>query len=726
MRGGSSFRVGILTLLLALGGGGPGPDSLAAQSNGLPTAGGAEPSAAAVLAGVVVESGSGVPVDGALVEWSGPTSGRTTTARDGRWESGRVPSGPYTVRVERLGFAALERDGVRASPGNGLRLELERQALPLDALVVTASRRTQRLADAPVQTELISREELEMSGSADLAEVLVERTGIQLEGGHPTGSGIMLQGMDSRRILVLVDGQPWIGRLSGDIDLARLPTQGVERVEIVKGPQSTLYGSEAMGGVVNVVTTSPGLDRWEAGGRVVGGSGGRLDGSLRGEWPVGPVALLAEVGRRSVDRVPGLEDRPGSGVTRLDGRARAEWRRDDLELSASLLAVEESQQWRVGQLTQFGDNTQWTATVAGGWTAGAHRWAPAVSVSSFDHLSRRALGSTPPEGTGRRQMQRRSEVELIYAWVPGERFSVDAGVEARRETLEAPDIPSGRMDLDAVEPFTQVTLQRGPLTLVPGLRMSWSREWGTYSSPRLSAMVKGGGGWTFRGALARGFRAPDGKELGLEFLNVGPGFAYLVRGNPELRPETSVNVTAGAEWSGRRFWGRGQWFHTRFDQFIETAAVGDSSSVGLFTYDNRLEGWSRGVELEAGGSHGALRFEGGWSFLETRDEVGGGPLLGRPRHSGRLSLQHAHPSSLRTSLTGTWTGEAALGRDAEGDPLVREGFLRLDARISRELPGALELSAGVDNLLDARPRNWPGSAERAFHVALTFARGGTR
>ena len=702
------------------------PSGAAAQSNGGGEAGEPRGGITSVLSGVVVESDSGAPVEGALVEWIGPSSGRTTTGRDGRWESDPVSPGSYTLRVGRLGFAGVERNGVEVTPGAELRLVLERQALPLDALVVTAGRRPQRLADVPVHTELISREELEMSGSADLAEVLVERTGIQLQGGHPTGSGIMLQGMDSRRVLVLVDGQPWIGRLSGDIDLARLPTAGVERVEIVKGPQSTLYGSEAMGGVVNVVTTSPGVDRWEAGGRLVGGSGGRLDGSLRGEWPVGPVALLAEVGHRSVDRVPGLEARSGSGVTRLDGRAKAQWSLGDLDLSASVLAVEESQRWRIGQLTQFGDNVQWTSSVAAGWTAGAHSFAPAVSVSSFDHLARRGLGSTPPPGTGRQQLQRRSEVEVIYAWVPGDVVSVDAGVEARRETLEAPDIPSGRLDLDAIEPFTQVTLRRGPVTLVPGVRMSWSREWGTYSSPRLSAMVKGGGGWTFRGAVARGFRAPDGKELGLEFLNVGPGFAYLVRGNADLRPETSVNVTTGVEWSGRRFWGRGQLFHTNFENFIETTAVGDSSSVALFTYENLLRGWSRGVEVEAGGSHGALRFEGGWSFLDTLDEVGGGPLLGRPRHSGRVSVQHAHPSSLQSSLTGTWTGEAALGRDGEGNPLIREGFLRLDARLTRDLPGALELSVGVDNLLDARPRDWPGSAERAFHMGLTFARGGVR
>jgi len=682
---------------------------------------------AGILAGQVVEADSGDPVAGALVEWLGPTPGRGTTGSNGRWTSRGLLPGSYTVRVRRLGFAPAQQAGAR--PGAApLMVVLERQALPLDEVVVTASRRSQRLADVPVQTELITREELERAGAADLSEVLAERTGIQLQGGHPSGSGIMLQGMDSRRVLLLVDGQPWAGRLAGDQDLARIPTMGVERVEVVKGPQSTLYGSEAMGGVVNVVTRSPLAGWWGAGARVVAGSGGRLDGSLVGEWPLGPLALLVEGGRRAMDRVPGLNDGvPGAAVTRLDGRGKLQWATESGVLSASLLAVEESQRWRRGQLTQFADNTQWTASFSGGWSWGAHRVAPAVGVSSFEHLSRRGRGATPPApSSGREQLQRRSEVELLYTWTPSDAVSVDAGIEARRETLVAPDVPRGRMDLDAVEPFAQVTLRRGPLTLAPGLRMSWSREWGSQASPRVGAMVKAPGGWTLRSTVARGFRAPDGKELGLEFLNVGPGFAYLVRGNPELRPETSVNVTTGAEWSGRRFWARSQLFHTRFDHFIETAAVGDSASVALFTYDNILQGWTRGMELEAGGSHGEFRFEAGWAFLDTRDERGGGPLLGRPRHSGRVQLHHSHPSSLQLSLTGSWTGEAALGRDASGALLTRGGFFRADGRLSRRLSDLVELSLGVDNLLDARPRDWPGATRRALHLGLAFAHGGAR
>src|SRR5690606_21819321 len=132
----------------------------------------------------------------------------------------------------------------------------------LDALVVTASRRLERLADTPVTTELITRRDIEEARVSDLSTLLTQRLGIQLEGGHPAGEGVMLQGLGSERVLILLDGQPVVGRISGTIDISRLPTSMVERVEVVKGSQSSLYGSDAMGGVVNVITRTASAQRW--------------------------------------------------------------------------------------------------------------------------------------------------------------------------------------------------------------------------------------------------------------------------------------------------------------------------------------------------------------------------------------------------------------------------------------------------------------------------------
>jgi outer membrane receptor for ferrienterochelin and colicins len=154
---------------------------------------------------------------------------------------------------------------------------MERAVLPLDAVVVTATRRLQKLADVPVPTELITREQIERSGASDVAQVLLEQTGIEIQGGHPVGTGVFLQGLGDQRVLVLLDGQPVVGRISGMIDISRIPTVGVERIEVVKGPQSTLYGSSAMGGVVNIVTRAPPDRRVEVEATLTGGEQGRRE-----------------------------------------------------------------------------------------------------------------------------------------------------------------------------------------------------------------------------------------------------------------------------------------------------------------------------------------------------------------------------------------------------------------------------------------------------------------
>src|SRR5690606_25672420 len=191
-----------------------------------------------------VESVSGEAVSGATVRAEGSASAMAVTANDGSWRLGPLAPGSYLLTVEHIGYAPLERD-VRVPLDDALLLVVSERPLSLDALVVTAGRRLQRLADAPVAMEVVTSREIRETGAADVAAVLTERTGLELQGGHPAGSGVMIQGMGSERVLVLLDGQPFIGRMSGAIDVSRIPTAMVQRVEVVKGPQSTLYGSDA-------------------------------------------------------------------------------------------------------------------------------------------------------------------------------------------------------------------------------------------------------------------------------------------------------------------------------------------------------------------------------------------------------------------------------------------------------------------------------------------------
>ncbi len=123
----------------------------------------------------------------------------------------------------------------------------------LDPVVVTATRTQHRLIDTPVITDLITREEIEAIGAENIGEVLENKAGVIIHrDGH--GDGVQLQGLDSEYVLILVDGEPQVGRIAGKLDMARMAVENVERIEIVKGATSSLFGNAALAGVINIIT----------------------------------------------------------------------------------------------------------------------------------------------------------------------------------------------------------------------------------------------------------------------------------------------------------------------------------------------------------------------------------------------------------------------------------------------------------------------------------------
>lgn len=687
-----------------------------------PTDRGAPPEAF-VVQGLIVEEESDTPIEGAFVRFVGPDTLRTESGADGRWSVRPSRSGSYTATVSRIGYE--DREMLVDVPGDAeVRVFLRARALALDELVVTASRRTQRLAEAPVTIEVVRAEEIRRSGAADVASVLTERTGIQLHAGHPNGAGVMLQGLDSERVLVLVDGHPWVGRISGTADLSRIPTSSVERIEIVKGPQAALYGSEAMGGVVNIITRRP-SGGWSASGTLTSGSQDRLDAGARVTGHHGALAFTVEAGRRTESLIPGSGlDGGDASVVRRDGHARLIWAGEAgperaSALEARVLVVDEDQRWRSGQLRQFGDNVQGALTLEGRWTRHAHDVTVTLHGSRFDHLLRRGTrDEPPPQGTGDRQVQQLVEADLLWGWRMADPLVLDVGAEFARESIDAETVRSEDARRTEVEPYVQGTLVLGATSIVPGLRFTRSTRWGGHWTPRLALMTRATPALTLRASVSAGYRAPNFKELGLDFLNTGPGFGYLVRGNPDLAPETSRNLSAGAEWSGPRGHIRVQAFHNAFRDFIETRAVADSAGITLFTYGNIAEGHTAGVEGEVGGSAGLVDLELGYAWLATEDVASGHPLLGRPAHSGRASLS-APVGPLGFHLSGTWTGSTPMSRGAEGaDAVFRDPFYRLDARASYRLGTRARMALGVDNLLDEAPAQWPGFAGRRIHITL--------
>ena len=215
---------------------------------------------AAHVEGIIVDADSEWPLAHANVAVSTGKAGAITDSL-GRYEL-ELPPGRYRVEVSIIGYGTQSRQlELLADQNLQLDFALKVQALPQAATLITATGRPKSAAALTVPVAIVPREAIELSNAENVAGLLEDVAGLNvhssLYGYLGSPSGVMIQGIDPKRILILVDGERVIGGPGGVIDLDKLPISNVERIEVVKGPHSALYGSEAMGGVVHILTRSP-------------------------------------------------------------------------------------------------------------------------------------------------------------------------------------------------------------------------------------------------------------------------------------------------------------------------------------------------------------------------------------------------------------------------------------------------------------------------------------
>ena len=124
----------------------------------------------------------------------------------------------------------------------------------IDEVIVTATRTERQLSSLPLPAKIIKKKEIKSTNTMRLNELLDEQTGLVTVPDFGGGQGIQVQGMDAAYTMIMIDGVPLVGRLAGTLDLSRITVGNIEKIEIIKGASSCLYGSEAMGGVINIIT----------------------------------------------------------------------------------------------------------------------------------------------------------------------------------------------------------------------------------------------------------------------------------------------------------------------------------------------------------------------------------------------------------------------------------------------------------------------------------------
>lgn len=598
-------------------------------------------------------------------------------------------------------------------------------AQPVDTVVITANRYAKPVVDAPAALTVVTRRDIEARGADNVLEALRGEVGISMQGRTIAGrKSFGIRGNEGKHTLFLVDGKR-VAASEGvighsDYQFDWIPVADIERIEVIRGPMSVLYGSEALGGVVNIITRQAG-DRWRTGfhSQLAVGDAGRggdserasvnLSGPLAEGWSLTASAAHSHAaalrmpedqrqseieGSRRRDLSLALGWRPAAGH-----RIEADWREGDELRDGS------SRETRGAKRYYDNLTTLSREQLALGWTAdwdGPARLQTQLRAYGtrlrMDNLRNNGVASLNPEQLDDRIVEGQATVEA------GASHLLVAGFEHRRETLRITGLAGGQGSLSHEALFLQDEWRLArDLGLTGGVRMDRHELFGTEWSPRLYAVWHPASTWTVKGGYTHGFKAPTLKQISPGAAEDQGPFTYY--GNPDLRPETNDSIEIGVGRETKTHSWQLMAFHNRVrDLIVQDRSLGVIAGKPSFIYDNRDRATLEGVELSTRWAVGrGIGLGANVQLLQAEDDQGQ-PLEKRPRQS--LSLRadwQGGPWRVGADLThhaDQWLKLSSGTGLAQAPSITRLGIWGTYA-----LGGGYQLSAGIDNLGNERLAN---------------------
>ncbi|MBI2820628.1 MAG: TonB-dependent receptor [Acidobacteria bacterium] len=693
---------------------------------------------AAVLAGSISGKladplGNAIPGGRLSLLHEGNIVATRITDQSGAYSFHDLAAGDYILSVVKLGFRH-EQIELRLEPGESLRREIELDLETLaERVVVTATRTETPASLLGASISVITAAEIEARNETRVADVLRSTPAVSIVqvGGPGSLTSIFLRGGNSNYTKIFLDGIP-LNQPGGAVDLSSLSTTNVERIEVVRGPQSALYGSDAISGVIQIFTkkevaarTTPRLGFFLEGGSYRTGRGG---GAVAGQ--LGRVSYNTEFQHLSTDnRVPNDFFRNNSFSANLG----------ILLSSNSSLAVtgrtERARQGAPGQTAlgppdleeysrtrNFAFRAAWDHRVSDAWQqklAYAESYANLLSEDPVDS------GCHVPEFKGRRAAF--SACDFVFSSLNASRrrvthYQSDLSVGAHLASLgfeweeERGAVSTARARRNNFGYYFQDQLfvsQR--LAVTAGLRLEDNDSFGFAAVPKASLawqLTSGRSSASWGPTRAR-FNFGQGikEPTFLESFSPNPFF----RGNPDLRPEKATSFEIGLEQdlAGHRLQVEVNSFYNRFKDQIALRTTDPATFAASFVNVAQSHSW--GVEQVVRASlAGPLHLTGGYTYLRTKllrsasaSTPLGTPLLRRPTHSGFVGIIWSS-RQWTLSSNATLTGKRA-DSDFQGLGLTSaDGYARWDLSASYRVTPRLEFYTRLENILNQDYFESPG------------------
>jgi vitamin B12 transporter len=531
-----------------------------------------------------------------------------------------------------------------------------------ESVVVTATSVAEDEKEIGSAVTVITKEEIQRRETASVSDLLRTVPGLDVVtlGSPGSQTSLFTRGTNSTQTLVLVDGARMNSPFFAGYDWSAMTTENVDRIEVVRGPFSALYGSDAIGGVVQVFTRSPAQGVF---GRATGEVGNLGQGRGSGSFSIGE-GIFGATGSYSYNAFDG--DRPNTDWRQRNGSARLEARLSE----GSRIAVEGSiLDGEVGNPGAVG--SPFASPTARGLFREERLAVPGnFALSDSNHIDVLFANVRSKPGFNDVGFESQTDARTLQARVADtqklgdhqltafgnwERWSVDDGSNF------GPNLTDQRTTIWGVGAQDAVTL--GPVTVTAGLRYDHHSVFGEAWSPRGTiSWLSADGAWKVRASGGTGFRAPTVGEL-----------YYPFSGNPDLKPERSVSYEVGAE------------------RYLD--AVGGRAEVSLFwndltdliVYDfnqqlNRNVGRARTRGVEVGWRQSVLpnlAVDANYTYLDAQNLVTDERLVRRPHHSAGLGVDWRPIPAVEVYPRLIFVGSRPDVSEVSG-PVTDPSYLRVD------------------------------------------------
>jgi len=599
----------------------------------------------------------------------------------------------------------------------------------LDDVIVTATRSEINVSEAPGSVTVISREEIVQKGGTNILDIIRGTPGVSLQGiGSGGRKSIILRGMESKHTLILVDGK----RIPASNDAIGpntnyqydwIPTDNIERIEIVRGPMSVLYGTDALGGVVNIITRKPqkGLggsvkltSRLANDGSHNDGDGHDVEFNLNGS--ANDKLQFSVTGQQS--RRASLASKQYLGESAIEGREKKQlslgldWQPSENHNIEFEYGTGKEDRWYVTNT----DPIEHTGTlyqssydidrqhISLGWKGSIGKTTSSLRAyqSKVDVTNSATNGETPTVP----QKLTETTLDGNISFSTGEKQFITAGLEHRNEKLENSNLVTGKDDFTLNSLYVQDEIDLTENTLLTlGARLDNHEVFGNEISPRASIVWTATDKLTLKGSYGHGFRAPTIKQVAPGYVFSLPGFE--IASNPNLEPETNDALELGANYSTDKFSINTALFDNKVKNLIvtsfDTISFDPIASVVVahFSPKNIDEARLKGGELSTRISLSKnLNLNTSYQYLDAKNGAGE-RLESRPRHTLSAGV---------TWKKNNW--KLNLNAEHLADQLIKPKESRVitevpdytiwNAGARKSLNKNLELAISIDNLTDIR------------------------